>query len=97
MGSIGLNTGLQALLTAQHALDTVGNNIANAATPGYSRQRVELTSGIGIDRGNVLIGTGVVARDLSRVVDDLLNRRIVGQLSVVVGMVFVGFWHFRSI
>lgn len=83
MGSIGLNTGLQALLTAQHALDTVGNNIANAATPGYSRQRVDLASGIGIDRGNVLIGTGVVARDLSRVVDNLLNKRIVGQLSVV--------------
>lgn len=83
MGSIGLNTGLQALLTAQYALDTVGNNIANASTPGYSRQKVGLASGIGLDRGNIRIGTGVVARDLTRVVDDLLNRRIVGQLSIV--------------
>jgi flagellar hook-associated protein 1 len=83
MGSIGMNTGLQALLTAQYALDTVGNNIANASTPGYSRQKVGLAAGIGLDRGNILIGTGVVARDLTRVVDDLLNRRIVGQLSIV--------------
>lgn len=83
MSSIGMNTGLQALLTAQHALDTVGNNIANAATPGYSRQRVDLVSGVSLNRGNVLIGTGVQARSLTRVVDDLLNRRIVGQLSVV--------------
>jgi flagellar hook-associated protein FlgK len=83
MASIGLTSGLQALLVAQHALDTVGNNIANANTPGYSRQRVNLGSGIGIDRGNVLIGTGVVARDLTRVVDDLLNKRIGSQLSLV--------------
>jgi flagellar hook-associated protein FlgK len=83
MASIGINTGLQALLTAQYALDTVGNNIANANTPGYSRQRVNLASGLGIDRGNVFIGTGVVARDLSRMVDDLLNRRIGAQLTVV--------------
>jgi flagellar hook-associated protein 1 FlgK len=83
MASIGLNTGLQALLTAQYALDTVGNNIANANTPGYSRQRVNLVSGLGLDRGNVFIGTGVVARDLSRMVDDLLNKRIGAQLTVV--------------
>ncbi|QDU86549.1 Flagellar hook-associated protein 1 [Planctomycetes bacterium Pla163] len=83
MGSIGMNTGLQALLTAQYALDTVGNNIANASTPGYSRQKVGLAAGIGLDRGNILVGTGVLAGDLTRVVDDLLNRRIVGQLSIV--------------
>ncbi|WP_419186117.1 flagellar hook-associated protein FlgK [Rohdeia mirabilis] len=78
-----MNTGLQALLTAQYALDTVGNNIANASTPGYSRQKVGLAAGIGLDRGNILVGTGVLAGDLTRVVDDLLNRRIVGQLSIV--------------
>ncbi|MEZ5977548.1 MAG: flagellar hook-associated protein FlgK [Planctomycetota bacterium] len=83
MGSIGLSTGLQALLSAQSALDTVGNNIANANTPGYSRQRVNLTQGLTIARRNLLIGSGVVAKDLTRITDTLLNTRIASQLSVV--------------
>ena len=37
MANLSLNIGLNALLTAQNALDTVGHNIANANTPGYSR------------------------------------------------------------
>ena len=38
-----LNIGLSALLAQQRALTTTANNIANASTPGYSRQRVELS------------------------------------------------------
>ena len=37
-----LNIGLSALLAQQRSLTTTANNIANASTPGYSRQRVEL-------------------------------------------------------
>jgi flagellar hook-associated protein 1 FlgK len=40
-----LNIGLSALLAQQRALTTTSNNIANASTPGYSRQRVELGAG----------------------------------------------------
>ena len=36
MSIVSLNTGLRSLLAAQYALDTVGHNIANANTPGYS-------------------------------------------------------------
>jgi flagellar hook-associated protein 1 len=39
-----LGTGLSGLQAAQKALDVVGQNIANANTPGYSRQRVDLKS-----------------------------------------------------
>lgn len=35
-------TGRRALLAHQQTLSTIGHNLANAATPGYSRQRVEL-------------------------------------------------------
>ena len=41
----GLNTGLRALIASQLALDTAAHNAANAATDGYSRQRVTLTAG----------------------------------------------------
>jgi len=43
MGSI-LNIGTRALLANQLALQTVGNNIANVNTAGYSRQSVVLQS-----------------------------------------------------
>ncbi len=36
--------GLSALRAHQQTLSTLGNNIANAATPGYHRQRVELVN-----------------------------------------------------
>lgn len=44
--SIGsaMNTAIQGLNTAQRAVDISSQNIANANTPGYSRQRVELAS-----------------------------------------------------
>lgn len=35
--------GRRALQAHQQVLDTVGHNLANAATPGYTRQRAELT------------------------------------------------------
>src|SRR5205085_11293515 len=39
----GLNTALSGLEAAQAAIDTTGQNIANANTPGYSRQQVVMT------------------------------------------------------
>ena len=38
----GLQTSLRGLLTQQQALDVTGHNIANANTPGYSRQEAVL-------------------------------------------------------
>ena len=39
---LGISTsGVQA---AQRALSTVGHNIANSSTPGFSRQRTDLDS-----------------------------------------------------
>jgi flagellar hook-associated protein 1 FlgK len=40
----GLNTALSALKAQRRGLDLTGQNIANANTVGYSRQRVELTA-----------------------------------------------------
>ncbi|MGK0156187.1 MAG: flagellar hook-associated protein 1 FlgK, partial [Neolewinella sp.] len=40
----GMGAGLRALNAAQLGMRTAGNNVANANTPGYSRQRIELGS-----------------------------------------------------
>ncbi len=39
-----LNTAVSGLLAAQRAMDATGQNVVNANTPGYSRQRVLLSS-----------------------------------------------------
>ena len=43
-GFSSLNVGAQALYAAQRALDVTGQNVSNANTEGYSRQRVQQTA-----------------------------------------------------
>lgn len=82
MSGLGLSTGLRALLSARYALDTVGHNIANASTPGYSRQSVRLGAALPVQRGQNWIGTGANVLGVDRKVDDLLQRRIFTQFSL---------------
>jgi flagellar hook-associated protein 1 FlgK len=72
-----LQIGRNAILTSQAALQVVGNNMANAATPSYSRQRVQLapTQFNEVTPGKYS-GTGVQILDIRRMVDDALNGRI---------------------
>ena len=81
MTNISLNTGLRSLLTAQFGLETVGHNIANANTPGYSRQLLSIGTEIPQMARGVLVGTGVSARSVMRSVDSLLNHRVLSQVS----------------
>jgi len=62
-----------ALLTHQTSLAVIGQNIANAETPGYSRQRTELqaTNPVRFSYGSV--GTGVTITTISRARDVLLD------------------------
>ena len=81
MANIGLNIGLRALLTSQASLDVIGQNLANANTPGYSRQRVQLGSSGLVLRNGLRFGTGVDATNIGRSVDNLLAGRIVNEVS----------------
>ena len=67
-----LGTGSSALLAFQRALSTVGHNVANAATPGYSRQRVELEARPG-QPSSISIGQGVDVDMLRRLADGLVD------------------------
>ena len=70
-----LNTPLSAMRAQRQILDVTARNIANATTPGYHRQRVELatpgTSGISGSGGNA----GVDVSRVSRSADDLIIAR----------------------
>ncbi|HBG26604.1 MAG: flagellar hook-associated protein FlgK [Planctomycetes bacterium GWF2_41_51] len=75
------NIGLSGLGAIQKAFDVIGNNIANAATDGYHRQRVELSPAYFTQHGSVLIGGGVEVTDIRRVIDNLLEQEIYRQQS----------------
>ena len=68
--------GLSALLAAQRALQTTSNNIANANTAGYVRQRIEFVEQPGTPLGRVTIGSGVAVGDVSRVYDQFLTDNL---------------------
>ena len=73
--------GLSALLAQQRALSTVSNNIANANTEGYSRQRVEFTQRPLERIGSSFVGTGVEVDGVRRLFDDLLAGQLRGAAS----------------
>jgi flagellar hook-associated protein 1 len=80
MSSIGLQTGLKTLLASQAALDTIGHNVANANTPGYSRQRLQISSSPALQIRGLAIGAGVNADIVTRTTNALLQVRMVGQI-----------------
>ena len=76
----GINTALTSLYAQKQGLDITGQNIANANTPGYTRQRVNLQA----QAGSIVpamwsksdgIGTGVAVTDVQRLRDEFLESR----------------------
>ncbi|MCK5077440.1 MAG: flagellar hook-associated protein FlgK, partial [Calditrichia bacterium] len=78
MGGIfqSLEIARKALWTSQAALNITANNIANINTPGYSRQRAELSSSSPIDFGFGPIGTGVLINSITRSRSALLDGNL---------------------
>lgn len=71
-----MDTGKRSLMNSQTALQTVGHNIANKSTEGFSRQRVELMSNQPIGEGNLQIGMGARAGVVTRVNNPWLEKQI---------------------
>lgn len=71
-----LSIGMRALDANSSALQTIGHNIANANTAGYTRQTVRLESAIGhLGMGGV-IGRGVNVASVERVYSDFLSSQL---------------------
>lgn len=71
MSSNLMGIGVSGLHAFQKALDTTGNNIVNANTEGYSRQRTELKTQIPNFQGGNYIGNGVTISQIRRMHDEL--------------------------
>lgn len=75
--SSSLLIGQSALAASQVALQVTGNNIANAATPGYSRQRVGMIPVRGQSIGDAgFIGRGAQVGQIKRLVEPSVLARL---------------------
>lgn len=61
------------LMSSQALISTASQNVTNAQTPGYSRQRVSLTAGIPELNPYGAFGTGVLIGDVSRLRNELID------------------------
>lgn len=71
-----LNTSVTGMLAFQRALDVTGHNIANANTPGYSRQVAEFASRVGDGVGARYIGGGTRISTVKRMYDAMLGEQL---------------------
>jgi len=83
MSLIGsLNIGRSALTTHQAAIQTIGNNIANAGNENYTRQvsKLDAVQGQKYQQG-IFLGAGVNLASVQRQIDEALEGRIRGSIS----------------
>lgn len=73
--------GRSALNASQAAIQVTGNNMANAATPGYHRQRAELGPVRGQRVGLGFAGAGVEITRITRAIDPALTARFRGAIA----------------
>ncbi len=82
----GIEIGKRSLVAHNQSLTTIGHNITNASTDGYSRQRVRMETfeplyAPHLNRENTpgQIGQGVDVASVERIKDEILEGRIVSQ------------------
>lgn len=77
-----LDLGTRSLQTQQLAVEIAGQNLANVNNSAYARQRVNVQTSLTIQTSIGQQGTGAEAVAIQQMRDALLDRQIVGELSV---------------
>lgn len=81
-----LDSAISGLRVSQNALKTTGHNIANANTPGYSRQSIQTATNVGQFTGAGFVGSGARAVTVERAVDQFLISQLRGETSLSAGL-----------
>jgi flagellar hook-associated protein 1 FlgK len=83
----GFTTAQLGMAASQRALDIVGQNITNINTPGYTKQRLDITS-LNFQKGdfynaksNIKVGFGVEMTGISQLRDPFLDAQYRSQIS----------------
>lgn len=77
--------GKTALYANYAALQTIGNNIANANTPGYSRQNLQVADAPSQFTGSGYFGKGVDVTTVARSYDKFLTNQAIATTAVSAG------------
>jgi len=72
-----LNIGISGLLAAQRSLTVTSNNVSNANTEGYSRQRAEISNRAPVYSPGGYLGAGADVVNVRRVYDSFINGQVV--------------------
>lgn len=94
----GIEVGKKGLQASTTGLDTIGHNLSNVATEGYSRQNVTMESYVPLfeptahSRSQTAgqVGSGVVVSDISRIRDNAIDTQINAEMGTL------GFWDTRQ-
>lgn len=70
-----MSVSMQALKASYRQVHTVGNNIANASTEGYSRQQAIQTPSMALRTGAGYVGTGVEISAVTRAANQFLQDK----------------------
>ena len=76
MGTGLLNVSVSGLNAAQMGILTTSHNIANASTPGFSRQQIVQTTNTPLFSGAGFIGQGANVQTVKRVYSDFLANQV---------------------
>jgi flagellar hook-associated protein 1 FlgK len=71
-----MDVGRRSMANSQTALQTVGHNIANKTTEGYSRQRVEIQTNGSLGDGKARVGMGARTAAVTRINNSYLEKQI---------------------
>ena len=71
-----LSIATQSLMAQEDALQVASNNIANANTPGYSREVLDMEESPPVAQGSLWFGTGVNAGSVESIRDQMLELSI---------------------
>jgi flagellar hook-associated protein 1 len=72
---------VSGLRAAQAGMAAVSGNLANASTPGYHRQVVQLSETVGAQIGNVRVGAGVEVNNVQRLRSVWVERSLLRNVS----------------
>ncbi len=71
-----LSVALSGLSVSQQEMETTSNNVANANTPGYTREVSDVTASDPVEIGSLSVGTGVVLEKIESLRDPMLQIQI---------------------
>ncbi len=80
-----------ALQTQQKAIDITAHNIANANTPGYTRQKAQMVTTEPFSyAGAGQVGTGVIVSDIERIREEFMDYQVRSEKQLM------GYWETRK-